>query len=43
MKMHNGRVRLGVRKRSFTERVVGHWNRYPKAVVTATKLSDFKL
>jgi len=35
MKTHKGRVRLRVRKRFFTERVVGHWNRYPKAVVTA--------
>lgn len=29
-------------KRFFTERVVGHWNRFPGEVVTAPTLSEFK-
>jgi len=29
-------------KRFFTERVLGQWNRLPRAVVMAPKLSEFK-
>ena len=36
----DGRVRLG--GRFCTERVVGHWNRLPRAVVTALSLPQFK-
>jgi len=31
-----------IRKRFFTERVAGHWNRLLREVVTAPSLSEFK-
>jgi len=42
MKLCEGKFRLGIRKRFFTERVVGHWNRFPREMVTAPSLSEFK-
>ncbi|KAK4816422.1 hypothetical protein QYF61_016858 [Mycteria americana] len=42
MKLHQGKSRLGIRKRFFTERVVSHWNRLPREVVTAPSLSELK-
>jgi len=42
MELGQGRVRLGVRKRFCTQRVVGHWDRLPRAVVTALSLMKFK-
>ncbi|KAK4827052.1 hypothetical protein QYF61_013236 [Mycteria americana] len=42
MKLHQGKFRLDIRKRFFTKRVVGHWNRLPKEAVLAPSLSEFK-
>ena len=42
-KFKQGRFRLDIRKKSFTVRVVRHWNRLPCDVVDAPSLETFKV
>ena len=41
-KLGQGKFRLDIRKKFFTQRVVTHWNRLPKEAVDAPSLEAFK-
>ena len=42
-KVGQGRFRLDIRRKFFTQRVVTHWNRLPKEAVDAPSMEAFKV
>ena len=42
-KVKEGRFSLDIRKKSFSLKVMGHWDRLPREVVDAPSLETFKV
>ncbi|KFV07360.1 hypothetical protein N340_07216, partial [Tauraco erythrolophus] len=42
-KLKEGRLRLDIRKKFFTQRVVRHWNRLHREVLDAPSVEMFKV
>jgi len=42
-KVKEGRFSLDMRKKSFSLKVMGHWDRLPREVVDAPSLETFKV
>jgi len=42
LKLHQGKFKLGIRKKFFTETVIKHWNRLPWEAVESPSLEVFE-